>query len=175
MPAVRADQRVPLPPFESAPQQYRGHEASVYGVAACVEKDIALTGGGDDVAHLWRLSDASSLHVLRGHTDSVVAVALNHSCTLAATASYDATVKVRLGRCCVPTYSGTVVPHAALRANLHCRRVTLIARLALPLALPRPVLSLPPRADLERASRHSAAHAGRAKLGRGVGGLAPQG
>lgn len=58
-----------------------------------------LTGSGDDTAHLWRLSDASPLHVLRGHTDTVVAVALNHDASLAATASYDATVKVSRVRC----------------------------------------------------------------------------
>lgn len=75
-------------------QQLLGHTSSIYAIAVSPDGELAITGGGDDVAILWRIASGTQLAVLRGHTDSVVAVAWSHTGTMAATASLDSTVRV---------------------------------------------------------------------------------
>jgi len=94
------------------------HSDSVYAVAVCKARpDLVLTGGGDDHAFLIKLAYIPSLppppsappegastssgtwaiesaQELGGHTDSVTAVGFSVDGQMAATGSYDGTVKI---------------------------------------------------------------------------------
>ena len=58
------------------------------------DPDLALSGGGDDRALLWRLSTGEVLFIFAGHTDSVSAVAFSSDGKLAAVGGMDGRVNV---------------------------------------------------------------------------------
>lgn len=58
------------------------------------DPDLALSGGGDDRALLWRLSTGEVLFVFGGHADSVSAVAFSSDGKLAAVGGMDGRVNV---------------------------------------------------------------------------------
>lgn len=71
------------------------HSDSVY----CVdfhptERDIVISGGGDDKAFIWNVSTGQVIHQLIGHTDSIVAVQFSFNGKLAATGGMEGVVKV---------------------------------------------------------------------------------
>ena len=68
---------------------------SVYSVDINpADEDIVITGGGDDRAFLWHVSDPSAFVELAGHTDTVTKVAFSADGKLAATGGMDGLVKV---------------------------------------------------------------------------------
>jgi len=76
------------------------HKESALAVAIS-PKDATLiaTGGQDDVAYLWRISDEEGAAItqvfkLEGHSDSVIAVAFSSDGKYVATGSYDSTVRI---------------------------------------------------------------------------------
>eukprot|EP00939_MAST-03C_sp_MAST-3C-sp1_P000891 g891.t1 len=83
------------------------HGDSVFCVAVDAKSDgsgpvMAATGGCDDVGYLHRIGpDGTSVQTvakLGGHSDSIVAIAFNHSGKYLATGSYDGTVKIWVAR-----------------------------------------------------------------------------
>ena len=75
-------------------KQVLPHGDSVFAVAVAWDADLIATGGGDDVACVWRLSDGSLVKKLKGHGDSVTCIAFNGSETLLATGALDGVIKV---------------------------------------------------------------------------------
>ncbi|KAJ1395464.1 WD40-repeat-containing domain protein [Ochromonadaceae sp. CCMP2298] len=86
---------------------FRGHSDSVYCAAIHPSQPgVVLTGGGDDVAYLWRYKqsqedsenptpgEAYSPIQLTGHTDTVTSVGFNFNGSLALTGAYDGTVRI---------------------------------------------------------------------------------
>ncbi len=58
---------------------------------------LAVTGSGDDTAHIWDLKSCSTLHTLRGHSDTVIAVGFSFDGKFVATGGYDGFVMVSRG------------------------------------------------------------------------------
>ncbi|OQS05627.1 angio-associated migratory cell protein [Thraustotheca clavata] len=80
---------------DDARSVFRGHTGPVYAISIHpLDKNIVLSGGGDDVGLIWSMEDNSIKHVLKGHTDSVVAVGFSFDGVLAATGGYDGIVKI---------------------------------------------------------------------------------
>jgi WD40 repeat protein len=88
---------------------FRGHSDSVYCAAVHpTQPGVVLTGGGDDVAYLWKYNnkqsdggpqegspgEVSSSVQLTGHTDTVTAVGFNFNGSLCLTGAYDGTVRI---------------------------------------------------------------------------------
>jgi ribosome assembly protein SQT1 len=97
----------PRPDIESvemAVYAFKEHTDSVYCSAVHPQKrGLVITGGGDDVAYIWKYENANegpesgnliSSHKLEGHTDTVTSVGFNFDGTLALTGAYDGTVRV---------------------------------------------------------------------------------
>jgi len=77
------------------------HTQSVLSVAfSPTDPSIMVTGGQDDVAVMWTLSEragrvtCTQRQRMEGHTDSVVQVAFSHDGKYVATAGYDCTCKI---------------------------------------------------------------------------------
>lgn len=74
---------------------FSGHADPVYDIAYHpTNPDMAATAGGDDVGAVWDLSNATRLHTLSGHTDTVNLVAFSNDGMFLATGSLDGTVRV---------------------------------------------------------------------------------
>jgi len=92
-PTMQSEETEPQPQDDST-ISFLGHTDSVYCVALNSTNQIAVTGGGDDKAVVWKVQDGSLLFELTGHTDSVSQVEFNFDGKLIATGSYDGTVKI---------------------------------------------------------------------------------
>ncbi|XP_070969077.1 angio-associated migratory cell protein-like isoform X2 [Oncorhynchus clarkii lewisi] len=71
------------------------HTGSVF----CVSLDpatnsLAVTGGEDDMAYVWRVSDGEVLFECTGHKDSVTSVLFSHDSSLVATGDMSGLIKV---------------------------------------------------------------------------------
>ncbi|KAL1022110.1 hypothetical protein UPYG_G00022300 [Umbra pygmaea] len=71
------------------------HRGSVF----CVSLDpatntLAVTGGEDDMAYVWRVSDGEVLFECTGHKDSVTSVQFSHDSSLVATGDMGGLIKV---------------------------------------------------------------------------------
>ena len=77
-------------------QRWRlAHAEPVFSVAVnAAHPEMLATGGGDDVAHLWRLGTEAPAFRLEGHTDTVGALAFSMDGSLLATGGLDGTVRV---------------------------------------------------------------------------------
>eukprot|EP00948_MAST-09A_sp_MAST-9A-sp1_P000098 g98.t1 len=60
---------------------FGGHNDPVYALDIAPKLNLCISGGGDDLAYLFRLSDGQRLHKLKGHTDSIVDVAFQPTIT----------------------------------------------------------------------------------------------
>ena len=86
----------PEPPAEDhSVQQLTTHTEPVFAVAVnATHPEIFATGGGDDVAYLWRVGQPTPVIKLEGHTDTVSSLAFSSDGTLLATAGLDGQVRV---------------------------------------------------------------------------------
>ncbi|EOD28621.1 hypothetical protein EMIHUDRAFT_418542 [Emiliania huxleyi CCMP1516] len=76
-------------------QCLRAHTSAVFAVAVNpAQPHVFATGGGDDVAHLWRLGSEAPVAALRGHTDSVSSVGFSADGSYLATGGLDGAVRV---------------------------------------------------------------------------------
>lgn len=74
---------------------YVGHEAAVFSVALHpIFPTLAVSGGGDDLGHLWRTDTAELVMKLEGHTDSVTSVAFSFDGEMVATGGMDGRCRV---------------------------------------------------------------------------------
>lgn len=88
---------VPMePPAEDhSVLQLTVHKEPVFAVAVNAAKpEILVTGGGDDVAHLWHVGQPAPLARLEGHADTVSSVGFSADGSLLATAGLDGAVRV---------------------------------------------------------------------------------
>jgi ribosome assembly protein SQT1 len=89
------DQGPREPVVDMATVTFVGHSAPVHAVAINQKiPNIAASGGEDDKAYLWDVSNGNTISTLEGHKDTVVSTAFSVDGTLVATGSLDCTVKV---------------------------------------------------------------------------------
>merc|ERR1719259_1257284 len=67
---------------------------SVFSVALDPTGSVAVSGGEDDKAYVWKVADGSVLFECAGHQDSVVCVAFNHDGSMVATGDMAGMIKV---------------------------------------------------------------------------------
>lgn len=68
----------------------------MYSLALSPDGRTALTGSGDDSAHIFDLASCGpAAHVLRGHSDTVVAVGFSYDGKMAASGALDGSITVR--------------------------------------------------------------------------------
>jgi len=67
---------------------------SVFSVALDPTGSVAVSGGEDDKAFVWRVADGSVLFECSGHQDSVTCVAFNHDGSMVATGDMAGMIKV---------------------------------------------------------------------------------
>eukprot|EP00850_Spirogloea_muscicola_P018239 SM000165S02200 [mRNA] locus=s165:94120:96844:+ [translate_table: standard] len=83
------------PEGDDAVHVFAGHGGPVYAVACSpAELGLVASGGGDDVAYLWRIGADDEPARLAGHGDSVVALAFSHDGALLATGGLEGLVHV---------------------------------------------------------------------------------
>jgi len=85
------------PPAEDhSLHQLKAHTEPVFAVAINgAHPEQVCTGGGDDVAYLWRLTEPNApAFKLEGHTDTISCVQFNGDGTLLATGGLEGTVRV---------------------------------------------------------------------------------
>ena len=94
-----ADAAAPSEPVEDLSVQcLRAHTSAVFAVAVNpAQPHVFATGGGDDVAHLWRLGSEAPVAALRGHTDWVTRAVFDKDILLMASSSYDTHVASEFG------------------------------------------------------------------------------
>lgn len=74
---------------------YSGHEDAVFAVALHpVDPLIAVSGGADDMGHIWRTDNGEEIAKLEGHTDSVSSVGFSFDGEMVATGGMDGRVRV---------------------------------------------------------------------------------
>lgn len=81
--------------FDDSFAQFVGHEAAVFAVALNPKEPlVAVSGGEDDLAHLWRTDNGETILKLDGHTDSVTSVGFSFDGEMVATGGMDGRVRV---------------------------------------------------------------------------------
>lgn len=81
--------------FDDSFAQFVGHEAAVFAVALHpVDPLVAVSGGEDDLAHLWRTDTGETIIQLDGHTDSVTSVGFSFDGEMVATGGMDGRVRI---------------------------------------------------------------------------------
>lgn len=74
---------------------YAGHEAAVFTVAIHpIDSVLAVSGGADDLGHLWRTDTGELVMKLEGHEDSVTSVGFSFDGEMVATGGMDGRVRV---------------------------------------------------------------------------------
>ena len=95
MEVAPAEPALPPPAADHSAQRLLAHAEPVFSVAVnAAHPEMLATGGGDDVAHLWRLGTEAPAFRLEGHTDTVGALAFSMDGSLLATGGLDGTVRV---------------------------------------------------------------------------------
>lgn len=81
--------------FDDSFAQFAEHEAAVFAVALNPKDPlVAVSGGEDDLAHIWRTDNGDTLLKLEGHTDSVTSVGFSFDGEMVATGGMDGRVRV---------------------------------------------------------------------------------
>jgi ribosome assembly protein SQT1 len=74
---------------------YAGHEDAIFAVALHpVDPLIAVSGGADDMGHIWRTDTGAEIVKMGGHTDSVTSVGFSFDGEMVATGGMDGRVSV---------------------------------------------------------------------------------
>ncbi|CAJ0949659.1 unnamed protein product [Ranitomeya imitator] len=82
-------------PHDDSELTYSKHSASVFCVSLDPkENNLAVTGGEDDKACVWRISDGETLFECTGHKDSVTCATFSHDSTMVATGDMSGLIKV---------------------------------------------------------------------------------
>ncbi|NP_001088640.1 angio associated migratory cell protein L homeolog [Xenopus laevis] len=82
-------------PHDDSELTFSKHTASVFCVSIDPkESALAVTGGEDDKAYIWRLSDGETQFECTGHKDSVTCAVFSHDSTMVATGDMSGLIKV---------------------------------------------------------------------------------
>ncbi|KAL8292441.1 hypothetical protein RQP46_001053 [Phenoliferia psychrophenolica] len=81
--------------YDDSKVSFVAHEAAVFAVALHpADPLVAVSGGEDDLAHLWRTDTGAEIVRLTGHTDSVTSVGFSFDGEMVATGGMDGRVRV---------------------------------------------------------------------------------
>lgn len=82
-------------PHDDSELTFSKHTASVFCISLDPkESALAVTGGEDDKAYIWRLSDGETVFECTGHKDSVTCAVFSHDSTMVATGDMSGLIKV---------------------------------------------------------------------------------
>lgn len=80
--------------IDESVQGFFDHKDSIYCIAVSPRnKDLCVSGGGDELAFLWSISSGECLSILNGHTDSITTVKFSSDGLLIATAGMDGIIR----------------------------------------------------------------------------------
>lgn len=81
--------------FDDSITTYSGHDSPIFTIALHpVDPTIAISGGEDDLGHIWRTDTGETIALLDGHTDSVTSVGFSFEGDMVATGGMDGLVRV---------------------------------------------------------------------------------
>ena len=84
--------------YDDSLVSFLGHDggsAAIFGVDLHpLDPTVAVSGGEDDLAHLWRTDTGAEIVQLSGHTDSVTSVGFSFDGEMVATGGMDGRVRV---------------------------------------------------------------------------------
>ena len=84
-----------LDQFDDAAGSFEQHEGAVFAVALHpVDPTLAVSGGEDDLAYLFRVPSGEVVAKLTGHSDSVTSVGWSHDGEMVATGGMDGRVRI---------------------------------------------------------------------------------
>jgi NACHT domain- and WD repeat-containing protein len=109
--------RPELPPPQACVATFEGHRGPVSSMALAEGGSLAISGGADGTLRVWRVATGACVHILRGHTAGIMAVA-TAGADRVVSASWDSTVRVwnlDSGEC-VQVLGGGGVPVLSLAA-----------------------------------------------------------
>lgn len=91
----RDDADAMLDQYDDAAGSFEVHEGAVFSVALNpVEATLAVSGGEDDLAYLFRVPTGEVVAKLSGHSDSVTSVGWSHDGEMVATGGMDGRVRI---------------------------------------------------------------------------------
>lgn len=82
------------PAVDDSDLTFSNHSKSVFCVGLDPTGCLAVSGGEDDLAFVWKVADGSVQMTCTGHSDSVVAAAFNHDGSMVATGDLAGLIKV---------------------------------------------------------------------------------
>ena len=74
-------------------RHYHGHLSGVYCAALHPTLDVLITGGRDSTARVWDIRTKNQVHVLAGHTNTVVSLGTQNADPQVVTGSMDNTIR----------------------------------------------------------------------------------
>ena len=91
----RDDADAMLETYNDAAGSFEAHEGAVFTVALHpVDQTLAVSGGEDDLAYLFRVPTGEVVAKLTGHSDSVTSVGWSHDGEMVATGGMDGRVRI---------------------------------------------------------------------------------
>lgn len=91
---LNADENVEVEVVDLSCLTFNKHKKSVFSSDLSQDDQIAVTGGEDDMAYLWRTNDGQVLYECTGHKDSVTEVCFNPDSTYVATGDMSGMIQV---------------------------------------------------------------------------------
>lgn len=83
-----------LEPLDEADSTFSAHKEPVLAVQVSTSGSFVVSGGQDDLVHIWNPKDASIIYTCTGHTDSIDAVGISMDESLVATADMGGMIQV---------------------------------------------------------------------------------
>lgn len=91
---VEGQESTQLPVVNESTVAFQLHSASIFSVDLNADNTLAVTGGEDDMAYVWRISDGSKLCDLGGSNDSIISAQFNYDGMFVAAGAMDGVIRV---------------------------------------------------------------------------------